>query len=187
MNIKVLSLRKAQLKNVEAGNGDLIRLTFSIPTRGLIGYRNEFLTDTRGLGVMASRFTQYEAWSGEVIARNRGSMVCMENGSTTSYSLENLQQRGTMFVSSMVEVYEGMIIGENSRSGDFPCKPMTNHRASGKDHSTGLDVPRTLTLDTALEWIAPDELVEVTPSSIRVRKGILNVNEHQRSQKRNAI
>ena len=189
--IEKLSLRKAQLQNVESGKGELIRLIFIIPTRGLIGYRNEFLTDTRGLGVMASRFTEYAAWSGEVIARNRGSMVSMDNGSTTSYSLENLQQRGTMFVGSMVDVYEGMIIGENSRSGDFPCKPtkkkqMTNHRASGKDHSTGLDVPRELTLDTALEWIASDELVEVTPKSIRVRKGILNVEEHKRSIKRNA-
>jgi GTP-binding protein len=177
--IEKVSLRKGQLENVENNDAGLIRMTFKIATRGLIGYRNEFLTDTRGLGVMASRFTAYGPWCGEVVARNQGSMICMEAGLTTAYSLENLQQRGTLFVTPMVQVYEGMVIGENSRAMDFPCKPtkkkaLTNHRASGKDHSVGLDVPRELTLDTALEWIAPDELVEVTPKSVRVRKAILD-------------
>ena len=131
----------------------------------------------------------YQPWAGDVIARNQGSMVCMEAGVTTSYSLENLQQRGTLFLSSMVQVYEGMIIGENSRSGDFPCKPtkkkaLTNHRASGKDHSDGLDVPREMNLDNALEWIAADELVEVTPKSIRVRKAILGAEQRKQAERR---
>lgn len=187
--IEKVSLRKGQLENVENNDAGLIRMTFKIATRGLIGYRNEFLTDTRGLGVMAARFTAYGPWCGDVIARNQGSMICMEAGVTTSYSLENLQQRGTLFLSSMVLVYEGMIIGENSRAIDFPCKPtkkkaLTNHRASGKDHSTGLDVPRILTLDTALEWIAPDELVEVTPQSVRVRKAILKTELRKQEERR---
>ena len=187
--IEKLALRKGQLENVENNSVGLVRMSFRIATRGLIGYRNEFLTDTRGLGIMASRFTAYGPWCGDVIARNQGSMICMEMGVTTAYSLENLQQRGTLFVGSMVEVYEGMIIGENSRAGDFPCKPtkkkaLTNHRASGKDHSAGIDVPRTLTLDTALEWIAPDELVEVTPKSVRVRKAVLNAEHRKQVERR---
>lgn len=186
--IEKLSMRKGMLENVENNDAGLIRMTFTIATRGLIGYRNEFLTDTRGLGIMASRFTGYQPWAGDVIARNQGSMVCMEAGVTTSYSLENLQQRGTLFLSSMVQVYEGMIIGENSRSGDFPCKPtkkkaLTNHRASGKDHSDGLDVPREMNLDNALEWIAADELVEVTPKSIRVRKAILGAEQRKQAER----
>lgn len=187
--IEKLAQRKGQLENVENNDAGLVRMNFKIATRGLIGYRNEFLTDTRGLGIMAARFTEYGPWCGDVVARNRGSMICMENGMTTTYSLENLQQRGTMFLGSMVDVYEGMIIGECSRAGDFPCKPtkkkqLTNHRASGKDHSSALDVPRLLTLDTALEWVAPDELVEVTPKNIRVRKAILTEEGRKRDQRR---
>ncbi|MBI2423527.1 MAG: translational GTPase TypA [Candidatus Hydrogenedentes bacterium] len=191
--IEKVSQRKGQLESLEPnGIGSTVRLRFKIPTRGLIGYRNEFLTDTRGLGIMASRFTGYERWCGEVITRARGSMVSMDSGDATSYSLENLQQRGTLFLAPMTPVYEGMIIGEYSRPGDMPCKPtkrkaLTNHRASGKDHSEGLDVPRILTLDTALEWIAPDELVEVTPKNIRVRKAILNDEQRKRAEKRTSV
>lgn len=187
--IEKVSLRKGQLTNVENNGVGVVRLEFKIPTRGLIGYRNEFLTDTRGLGIMASRFTGYGAWCGELVTRSRGSMVSMDTGEITSYSLENLQQRGTLFVSPMDPVYEGMIIGENSRPGDLPCAPtkrkaMTNHRAAGKDHTIALDVPRLLTLDTALEWIAPDEIVEVTPKSVRVRKAILALEDRKREMKR---
>ena len=158
--IDKIAQRKGQLQNVE-NNGGTVRLQFNIATRGLIGYRNEFLTDTRGLGIMASRFTKYEPWAGEVAGRGRGAMVSMDNGEATAYSLENLQQRGTLFISPMEAIYEGMIIGENSRPGDLPCVPskkkaLTNHRASGKDHTTALDVPRSLTLDLAIEWIAAD-------------------------------
>lgn len=177
--------RKGQVVNIENHGTGIVRLEFKIATRGLIGYRSEFLTDTRGLGIMASRFTGYDLWCGEVAMRNRGSMISMDTGDATSYSLENLQQRGTLFITPMQPVYEGMIVGENSRPGDLPCNPtkrkaLTNHRASGKDHSAGLDVPRSLTLDAALEWIAPDELVEVTPKNIRVRKAILSAIERKR-------
>ncbi|HIJ66064.1 MAG TPA: translational GTPase TypA [Candidatus Hydrogenedentes bacterium] len=187
--IEKLARRKGQLINIENNGAGMLRLEFKIPTRGLIGYRSEFLADTRGLGIMASRFTGYDAWCGNVSTRNRGSLISMDTGEATSHSLENLQQRGTLFVSPMDPVYEGMIVGENSRPGDLFCNPtkrraLTNHRAAGKDHSIGLDVPRELTLDACLEWIAPDELVEVTPKSVRVRKAILDAEGRKRSQKR---
>jgi GTP-binding protein len=189
--IEKIAKRKGQLLNMHNGRTGMIRLEFKIPTRGLIGYRNEFLTDTRGLGIIASRFVGYGPWCGEVSARSRGSLVSMDTGDITGYSLDNLQERGTLFVSPMDPVYGGMIIGENSRPGDMPCNPtkkkaMTNHRAAGKDHSVALDVPRKMTLEAALEWIAQDELVEVTPQSIRVRKSILDAEERKRADKRGA-
>jgi len=187
--IEKLAQRKGQLLNIENNGANVIRLEFRISTRGLIGYRSEFLTDTRGAGVMSSRFTGYDRWCGELTTRSRGSMISMDTGSATSYSLRNLQKRGVLFISPLDPVCEGMIIGENARPGDLPCNPtkrkaLTNHRAAGKDHATGLDVPRRLTLDAALEWIAPDELVEITPKSIRVRKAILEEEARKRDRKR---
>lgn len=184
-----LSQRKGRLKNVENHGTGMVRMEFVIPTRGLIGYAREFMTDTRGLGIMASRFTGYERFCGDIATRNRGAMVSMDTGEATSHSLENLQQRGVLFISPMDPVYEGMIIGESSRPGDLPCNPtkrkaLTNHRAAGKDHTAGLDVPLVLTLDAALEWVAPDELVEVTPKSIRVRKALLNIEDRKRAFKK---
>jgi GTP-binding protein len=163
-------------------------MEFSIPTRGLIGYRGDFLTDTRGLGIMASRFVGYEPWRGEVAHRERGSLVSMENGPATSYSLENLQQRGTLFISPVEPVYAGMIVGEHSRSGDLACNPtktkkLGNYRAETKEIDVGLKVPREITLDQALEWIAADELVEVTPKSVRVRKAVLDAEERKRANR----
>lgn len=189
--IEKVSQRKGELTRMYNDGRGIVRLEFLIPTRGLIGYRNEFLTDTRGLGIMASRFVGYGPWAGEVISRNRGSMVSMDNGHATSYSLDNLQERGTLFISPMDPVYNGMIIGENSRPSDLPCNPtkrkaLTNHRAAGKDHSTALDVPRRLTLDSALEWIAPDELLEVTPKAVRPRKAIIDAEERKREERRRA-
>ncbi len=187
--IEKVSRRKGELTTMHNAGTGMIRLEFRIPTRGLIGYRTDFLTDTRGLGIMASRFVGYGPWCGDVIARQRGSMVSMDTGDATTYSLDNLQQRGTLFVRPMDSVYTGMIIGENSRPGDLPCNPtktkaLTNHRAAGKDHTTALDVPRILTLDAALEWIARDELVEVTPHTVRVRKAVLDAEERRRVEKR---
>ena len=187
--IERVSQRKGRLMHMENTATGMVRLEFKIATRGLIGYRSEFLTNTSGGGIMASRFSGYGLWCGNVVTRNRGSMISMDNGDATSYSLDNLQQRGTMFLSPMDPVYEGMIIGENSRPGDLPCNPtkrkaLTNHRAAGKDHATALDVPRLLTLDTAIEWIAQDELVEVTPKSIRVRKAILSAEDRKREMRR---
>lgn len=186
-----VSQRKAELTHMFNEGRGMMRLEFRIPTRGLIGYRSEFLTDTRGLGIMASRFVGYGPWAGDVVSRSRGSMISMDDGDATSYSLENLQERGTLFIAPMEPVYKGMIIGANARPGDLPCNPtkrkaLTNHRAAGKDHSTGLDVPRRLTLDTALEWIAQDELLEVTPKAVRPRKAIINAEERKREERRRA-
>jgi GTP-binding protein len=184
-----LARRKGELLHVENSGTRLLRLEFSIPTRGLIGYRTEFLTDTRGLGIMASRFTGYGPWKGEILSRFLGSLVSMETGSVTSYQMEKLQERATLFVQPMQPVYRGQIVGENSRPDDMPCNPtkckaLTNHRASNKDQSAVLDVPRLMTLEQALEWIAWDELVEVTPKSIRMRKAILDADERKRIDRR---
>jgi len=187
--IEKIAKRKGELTSMHNSGTGMLRLEFTIPTRGLIGYRNEFLTDTRGLGIMASRFTGYGPWCGEVVSRQRGSLYSTDNGDATSYSLANLQQRGLLFVKPMDPIYAGMIVGENARPGDLPCNPtkrkaLTNHRAAGKDHEVQLDVPKTHTLDTALEWIANDELVEVTPKSIRMRKIILDLEERKKMEKR---
>jgi GTP-binding protein len=166
-----------------------MRMEFEIPTRGLIGYRNDFQTDTRGLGIMASRFVGYGPWCGAVTSRSRGSLVSMETGQATSYQIESLQARATLFVEPMDRIYMGQIVGENSRPEDMPCNPtkkkaLTNHRSANKDQTTTLNVARKLSLDQALEWIADDELIEVTPKSIRLRKSILDAEERKRSSKR---
>ena len=186
--IEKLARRKGELLCMENGDTGMIRMEFSIPTRGLIGYRNDFLTDTRGLGIMASRFTGYERWKGEVASRSRGSLVSMEQGSATSYQIENLQERAKLFIEPMEQVYGGQVVGENSRPKDLPCNPtkkkaLTNHRASTKDIGTSLKACHRMSLDAALEWIAEDELVEVTPKSVRLRKAVLDAEERKRIQR----
>jgi len=184
-----LARRKGEITHIENTGTGLVRLEFTIPTRGLIGYRTDFLTDTRGLGIMASRFTGYGPWCGEITSRFRGSLVSMETGPVTAYQMEKLQDRATLFVEPMQMVYQGQIVGENSRPADLPCNPtkakaLTNHRAASKDQSVVLNTPRLMTLDQALEWIAEDELVEVTPKSVRMRKAILDADDRKRSEKR---
>lgn len=186
--IEKLAGRKADMLNMFNLSTGVIRMEFDIPTRGLIGYRNTFLTDTRGLGIMSSRFRGYDLWRGEVTSRNRGSMVSMDTGMATSYQLENLQERGVLFIGPGTEVYNGQVVGENSRPSDIPCNPtkkkqMTNCRSSTKDMAVKLDVPRTVVLDRAIEWIADDELVEATPKEIRIRKAILDMNERKKAEK----
>ncbi len=187
--IEKLAQRKADLIDMTVLDTGVVKMSFDIPTRGLIGYRGEFLTDTRGLGIMSSRFMGYGPWKGEVTSRNRGSMVSMDTGPATGYQLDNLQERGTLFVSPGTEVYNGQIVGENSRPGDIPCNPTkkkqtTNHRSATKDMGIKLDVPRKMSLDKALEWIADDELVEATPKEIRIRKAILDMNERKKAAKK---
>ncbi len=189
--IQELSLRKGELVAMHATGTGLVRLEFSISTRGLIGYRSDFLTETRGLGVMSSRFTGYGRWRGDLPGRERGSLVSQAAGEVASYSLENLQQRATLFVSPMDRVYEGMIVGENSRADDMLCNPtkrkqLGNYRSSTKEIDAGLKVPRPLTLESALEWIADDELVEVTPRTVRVRKAILSGEQRKKAEKQTA-
>jgi GTP-binding protein len=190
--IEKLARRKGELRHVENAGTNVIRMEFDISTRGLIGYRSEFLTDTRGLGIMASRFVGYGAWRGAITSRNRGSVVSMETGPATAYAIEGIQERATIFVEPQERVYTGQIVGENSRPDDLPCNPtkrknLTNHRSSTKDIGVVLDVPRRMTLEQALEWIDGDELVEVTPKAIRVRKAVLDADKRKRIEKAQSI
>lgn len=169
-----LGLRKAELQNMTEMAGYL-RMEFLIPARGLIGFRNQFLTDTKGNGIMNHVFAGYAPYKGDIPGRTRGSLVAFEAGETTSYGISNAQERGTMFIVPGEQVYEGQIIGENSREDDMdvnPCKKkhVSNMRASGSDEAIRLIPPKTFSLEQALEHINDDELVEVTPKSIRMRK-----------------
>ncbi|TFH64720.1 MAG: translational GTPase TypA, partial [Candidatus Zixiibacteriota bacterium] len=190
--IEKLARRKGELRTVENYGSNVVRVEFEIPTRGLIGYRSEFLTDTRGLGIMASRFVGYGSWRGEIASRNRGSVVSIATGPATAYSIEGLQERAVIFVEPAERVYNGQIVGENSRPDDMACNPtkrknLTNHRSSTKDIGVTLDVPRRMSLEQAMEWIATDELVEVTPKAIRMRKAILDALQRKRAQKSQPI
>jgi GTP-binding protein len=183
-----LAKRKGKVKNIDNQARGLLRIEFEIPTRGLIGYRGEFLTDTRGLGIMSNCFSGYAPWAGELTSRGRGALVSLDTGEATAYQLENLQDRGTLFISPLETVYNGMIVGENSRPGDMPCNPtkkkqQTNHRSATKELTTKLDVPRRMSLEKAMEWIEGDELVEVTPQSIRLRKTILDEQERRKARR----
>jgi GTP-binding protein len=149
--IEKLARRKGELRTVENSGAVVVRIEFEIPTRGLIGYRSEFLTDTRGLGIMSSRFIGYGAWRGEIASRNRGSLVSIATGPTTGYSIEALQERSVIFVEPMERVYTGQIVGENSRTDDMECNPtkrkhLTNHRSSTKDIAVTIEVPRSTRL-----------------------------------------
>ena len=184
-----LGLRKAELQNMTEMAGYL-RMEFLIPARGLIGFRNQFLTDTKGNGVMNHVFAGYAPYKGDIPGRTRGSLVAFEAGETTSYGISNAQERGTMFIVPGEQVYEGQIIGENSREDDMdvnPCKKkhVSNMRASGSDEAIRLIPPKTFSLEQALEHINEDELVEVTPKSIRMRKKILDRVERGRMRARN--
>ncbi len=179
-----LGLRKAELLNMTELAGYL-RMEFKIPARGLIGFRNQFLTDTKGNGIMNHVFAGYEEYKGEIPGRTRGSLVAFEAGETTSYGINNAQGRGVMFIEPAQNVYEGQIVGENSRESDMdvnPCKKkhVSNMRASGSDEAIRLVPPRTFSLEQALEHINDDELVEVTPKSIRMRKKVLDRVERGR-------
>ena len=184
-----LGLRKAELQNMTEMAGYL-RMEFLIPARGLIGFRNQFLTDTKGNGIMNHVFAGYAPYKGDIPGRTRGSLIAFEAGETTSYGISNAQERGTMFIVPGEQVYEGQIIGENSREDDMdvnPCKKkhVSNMRASGSDEAIRLIPPKTFSLEQALEHINDDELVEVTPKSIRMRKKILDRVERGRLRARN--
>jgi len=187
--IEKLARRKGGLISVDNAGTKTIRIEFDIPTRGLIGYRTEFLTDTRGLGIMASRFIGYGPWRGDIVSRSRGSVVSVETGIATAFALEGFQERSVIFVEPTEKIYTGQVIGENSRNMDMTCNPtkrknLTNHRSSTRDIAVKLDVPRKMSLEQAMEWIRGDELVEVTPKSIRIRKAILDIDERKRANKK---
>jgi len=163
----------------------MVRLRYRIPARGLFGYRSEFLTDTRGTGVIHHRFLDYGQWAGPLAGRTRGTLVSMEGGTIVAFALANLQERSTLFVSPGDAVYEGMIVGENSRPGDMDVNPtkekkLTNMRTKASDENVQLEPPRELTLEGALEYIEDDELIEVTPGAIRLRKRFLSANDRKK-------
>jgi GTP-binding protein len=177
-----LSRRLGRMLNMVNHGSGRVRLEFSVPSRGLIGYRNEFLTDTKGTGLMNSYVMGYEPYRGDIKSRVTGSLVSDRQGETVIYGLFHLEPRGTLFVEAGIPVYEGMIIGENNREQDLdvnPCKEkkLSNMRASGKDEALTLTPVLPMTLERAIEFIRDDEQVEVTPKSIRIRKNILQANQ----------
>ncbi len=187
--IEKLGRRKAEMINMEPAEAGHTKVEFKIPARGLIGYRTEFLTDTKGEGTMNSIFDSYEPYKGEVQSRTRGVLVAFEQGTSVTYGLYNAQERGELFIGAGVEVYEGMIVGINARNEDISinvCKEkhLTNTRASGSDDALRLVPPIKLSLEKAIEFIQDDELVEVTPKNIRLRKKILDSKTREREARR---
>ena len=187
--IEKLGKRKAEMKAMNPTGDGQTRIEFEIPARGLIGFRSQFLTDTKGEGVMNHSFLEFRPLSSGEIRRSNGALISMENGVALAYSLWNLQDRGVLFCSPQDKVYVGMIIGEHSRTNDLEVNPikgknLTNVRASGSDDAIKLVPPRKNTLERALEWIEEDELVEVTPENIRVRKRYLDPNVRKRMSKK---
>lgn len=183
--IEKLGKRKAEMKAMNPMSDGHTRLEFEIPARGLIGYRSEFLTDTKGEGVMNHSFLEFREFNGIIEKRSNGALISMENGEATAFSLFNLQDRGVLFILPQAKVYVGMIIGEHSRDNDLDVNPvkskhLTNMRASGSDDAIKLIPPKDLTLERALEWIEEDELLEITPLNIRIRKKILDPNFRKR-------
>lgn len=187
--IEKLGPRKASLVDMSTHVGTT-RMSFNIPSRGLIGYRNEFLTDTKGNGIMNHIFCGYKEWAGDIAERQRGSIVAHEQGESTAYGLFNAQERGRLFIGAGMPVYSGMVVGENARQEDIVInickkKQLTNTRASGSDESLRLTPATILSLEQSLEFIADDELVEVTPKNIRLRKAVLDKNDRAKLMKAN--
>ncbi|MCA3337520.1 MAG: translational GTPase TypA [Roseomonas sp.] len=187
--VEKMSLRKGQMQDMRPSGGGKVRLTLHIPSRGLIGYHGEFLTDTRGTGMMNRLFLGYRPWAGSIEGRRNGSLISNSDGEAIQYALFYLQERGTLFVDPGVKVYVGMILGEHSRDNDLEVNPikekkLTNIRAAGKDEALLLIPPRKMSLEQAIAYIEDDELVEVTPGAIRLRKRHLDPHERKRHARR---
>jgi len=186
--IEMLGTRKGEMVHMTPAIDGYARLEFKVPARGLIGFRNEFLTETRGTGTMFHSFLGFEEYKGDIPGSGHGSMVAMENGVALGYSLNSFQARGTFFIGANTEVYGGMVVGQHSKDKDLVInvcrgKKLTNNRAAGKDDAIKLIPPRIFSLEQAMEYIGDDELLEITPDSIRMRKKIL----HHTDRKRNEI
>ncbi len=184
--IEKLSQRKGELVNMSAANGGYTRLEFNIPSRGLIGYRGEFMTDTKGNGIMNTSFAGYGPYKGDIQYRKQGSLIAFETGESITYGLYNAQERGTLFIGAGEKVYAGMVIGQNGRGEDIEVnvckkKQLTNTRSSSADEALRLTPPRILSLEQALDFIETDELLEVTPKSLRIRKKILDPTKRKRA------
>ena len=188
--IEKLGSRKGEMTDLRPmGDSGTTRLSLRVPARGLVGYRSEFLTDTRGEGVLHHQFHSWGPWAGVLKGRGRGVLVADRVGKSVGFALQNLQERGTLFVSPGEEVYGGMIVGENARPGDLDVnvakeKKLTNMRAAGSDESIKLEPPRRITLEVALEFIEDDELIEITPDAVRLRKTVLDQNMRKKAAKR---
>lgn len=185
--IDKLSQRKGELQSMSASNGSTTRLVFSIPARGLIGYRGEFLTDTKGNGILNTAFEGYAPYKGDIQYRKQGSLIAFETGESVTYGLYSAQERGTLFIGPGEKVYAGMVIGQNGKTDDIElnvCKTkhLTNTRASGSDDALRLTTPRTLSLEEALDFIDTDELLEVTPKNLRIRKKTLDARLRKREK-----
>ncbi len=193
--VEMLGPRKGQMTNMHQGsNGSsgTVYYTFMVPTRGLLGFRQSFLTATRGMGIIHSIFCGYEPYMGTIKSRQTGSLVAWENGVSTNYALFNAQERGKLFISGGVDVYEGMIVGRRPTEEDLVLsvtkkKHLTNHRSSTGDELVHLETPINMSLDDCLEYIAEDELVEITPKSIRMRKRILGTEDRKKDRKARSI
>jgi GTP-binding protein len=187
--VEKLTRRKGELRDMRPSGGGKVRLTFLIPSRGLIGYHGEFLTDTRGTGVMNRLFAGYGPWKGSIEGRRSGSMISNADGEAVHYALFYLQERGALFVSPGEKVYVGMILGEHNRGSDLDVNPikekkLTNIRAAGKDDAMLLTPPRRMSLEQAIAYVEDDELVEVTPGAVRLRKRLLDPHARKRSERR---
>jgi GTP-binding protein len=186
--VQKMSERKAELIELRPSGGGRVRLVFYAPTRGLIGYQGELLTDTRGTAIMNRLFHAYEAHKGPIQGRRNGVLISNEKGEAVAYALWNLEDRGPMVIDPGVKVYQGMIVGIHTRDNDLEVnvlkgKKLTNIRAAGKDEAVRLTPPVRMTLERALAWIQEDELVEVTPKTIRLRKLYLDPNDRKRFEK----
>ena len=187
-----LGTRKAEIKNMGTREGGVSHLEFLIPARGLLGYRSQFLTDTNGNGIMNHVFDSYQPYKGDIDQRSTGSIIAHEAGEATGYGLFNTQSRGRLFIGAGTPVYEGMIVGENPKNEDIVCnvckkKQMTNTRASGSDDALRLIPPKDMSLEQCIEFIGEDELVEITPHNIRLRKRILNKEERMKAESRRKV
>ena len=185
MNEKI-GIRKGVMTNMNTKGSGRTRLEFRIPARGLIGYRSEFLTDTRGTGLLNTQFDGYDDYRGDISSRKNGSMIADRKGVAVAYAIWNLQERGRMFVLPQTDVYEGMIVGEHAKENDLVVnicreKKLTNVRASGSDEAIRLVPVKPMTLEQAMEWISDDDLIEVTPTHIRLRCRELDPNKRKRA------
>ncbi|MCE2991707.1 MAG: translational GTPase TypA [Candidatus Jidaibacter sp.] len=186
--VEQLSMRKGEMKDMRPSNGGKMRIIFHVPSRGLIGYQSEFKNDTRGTGTLNRIFHSYQAYKGDLVGRRNGSLISNSNGEAVAYALWNLEDRGIMFVGPKTKLYEGMIIGEHNRDNDLEVNPikgkqLTNIRAAGSDEAVKLTPPKLFTLEETLSYINEDELVEVTPKNIRLRKRLLDPNARKRAGK----
>jgi len=186
--VEKMSLRKADMTDMRPSGGGKLRLTFLAPSRGLIGYQGEFMTDTRGTGLMSRLFHGYAPFKGTLEGRRNGVLISTGDGTAVAYALWNLEDRGPMFITPGTPVYQGMIIGEHTRENDLEVNPLkgkqlTNIRTTSKDEAVRLTTPRVMSLEQAISYIQDEELVEVTPKSIRLRKRLLDPNERKRASR----